>query len=287
MNAMAPTRPTELQVCRVRLTASPAAAAEARGQVRAAIRVWDIPVDPDVAVLLTSELVTNAISHETGTSITLAVTCSFGQLRVDVHDTSRTLPVLVDAPADAEAGRGLMLVATLSATWGIYRTPAGKAVYFTLAFEPDPPGDANALRRGDCESLPRRLTVPTEFPWNPAPRPRGSRGCLFPAGSPRFRRCHLRRADSRAMSVRELTSSFFRMWETCVATVRRDSSSRAAISGLDSPSSTNAAILISVAVRLSQPLCARRCLACGPRRMPWARNAACSRATSAAAPSEV
>jgi hypothetical protein len=49
--------------------------------------------------------------------------------------------VLVDAPADAEAGRGLMLVATLSATWGVYRTPAaGKAVYFTLAFEPGPPG---------------------------------------------------------------------------------------------------------------------------------------------------
>ena len=141
MNAMAPTRPTELHVCRVRLTASPAAAAEARGQVRAAIRAWDIPVEEDIAVLLTSELVTNAISHETGTSITLAVTCSFGQLRVDVHDTSRTLPVLVDAPADAEAGRGLMLVATLSATWGVYRTPAGKAVYFTLAFEPGPPGD--------------------------------------------------------------------------------------------------------------------------------------------------
>jgi anti-sigma regulatory factor (Ser/Thr protein kinase) len=139
MNAMAPTRPTELQVCRVRLTASPAAAGEARGQVRAAIRAWDIPVDPDIAVLLTSELVTNAIGHEAGETITLAVTCSFGQLRVDVHDTSRTLPVLVDASADAEAGRGLMLVASLSATWGIYRTPAGKAVYFTLAFEPGPP----------------------------------------------------------------------------------------------------------------------------------------------------
>jgi anti-sigma regulatory factor (Ser/Thr protein kinase) len=140
MNAMAPTRPTELQVCRVRLTASPAAAGEARSQVRAAIRAWDIPVDPDIAVLLTSELVTNAIGHETGETITLAVTCSFGQLRVDVHDTSRTLPVLVDAAADAEAGRGLMLVASLSATWGVYRTPTGKAVYFTLAFEPGPPG---------------------------------------------------------------------------------------------------------------------------------------------------
>ena len=34
----------------------------------------------------------------------------------------------------------LMLVASLSATWGIYRTPTGKAVYFTLAFEPGPPG---------------------------------------------------------------------------------------------------------------------------------------------------
>ena len=140
MNAMALTRPTELQACRVRLTASPAAAGEARSQVRAAIRAWDIPVEEDIAVLLTSELVTNAIGHEAGESITLAVTCSFGQLRVDVYDTSRTFPVLVDAAADAEAGRGLMLVASLSASWGICRTPAGKAVYFTLAFEPGLPG---------------------------------------------------------------------------------------------------------------------------------------------------
>jgi hypothetical protein len=136
MNAIAPTRPAELHVCRVRLTVGPAAPAEARGQVLAAIRAWDIPVDPDIAVLLASELVTNAIGHETGKTIVLAITRSFDQLRVEVHDTSLRLPVLVDAPVDAEAGRGLMLVATLSATWGIYRTPAGKAVYFTLAFEP-------------------------------------------------------------------------------------------------------------------------------------------------------
>ena len=136
MNVIAPTRPAELHACRVRLTVGPAAAAEARGRVLESIRAWDIPVDPDIAVLLASELVTNVIGHETGKTIVLAITCSFGQMRVDVHDTSRMLPVLVDAPVDAEAGRGLMLVATLSATWGIYRTPAGKAVYFTLAFEP-------------------------------------------------------------------------------------------------------------------------------------------------------
>ena len=144
MNAMAPTRPIEMQLCRVRLATAPAAAAEARSQVRAVIWAWDVPADPDVAVLLTSELVTNAIRHEPGGTITLAITCSPGQLRVEVHDTSRFLPVLQDAPADAEAGRGLTLVATLSADWGFYRTPAGKAVYFTLAF---PPGLADGGER--------------------------------------------------------------------------------------------------------------------------------------------
>jgi hypothetical protein len=47
------------------------------------------------------------------------------------------VPVLLDAPADAEAGRGLMLVASLSADWGFSRTGAGKVVYFTLM----PPAD--------------------------------------------------------------------------------------------------------------------------------------------------
>jgi len=89
-----------------------------------------------VAILLTSELVTNAIRHEVTGIVKLAITCSPGQLRVDVHDSSRSLPLLIDAPVDAEAGRGLMLVTTLSAEWGFYRTPAGKAVYFTLAFQP-------------------------------------------------------------------------------------------------------------------------------------------------------
>ena len=134
MNATAPTRPSELNVCRVRLTAGPAAAAEARSQVRAAICAWDVPVDMSVAVLLTSELVTNAISHETSQTITLAITSSCGQLRVDVHDTSSALPTVVEAAVDAEAGRGLMLVATLASDWGVYRHPVGKAVYFTLAF---------------------------------------------------------------------------------------------------------------------------------------------------------
>jgi anti-sigma regulatory factor (Ser/Thr protein kinase) len=138
MQTMVPDRAAELHACRVRLTPGPTAVAEARGQVGAAIAAWDAPVDRDIAVLLTSELVTNAVRHSAGETVTLGIRCARDRLRVDVHDTSRALPMREDAPADAEAGRGLVLVDELSAEWGFYRTPMGKVVYFTLAFQPDP-----------------------------------------------------------------------------------------------------------------------------------------------------
>jgi len=138
MNTMAPTRLTELQSRRIWLATGAAAVPEARGHVRAAIRSWDVPVDQETAVLRTSELVTNAIRHEPGQEVMLVIACSRGQLRVEVHDTSRSWPAPADVSADAETGRGLLLVATLSAEWGCYRTTAGKAVYFTLACPPEP-----------------------------------------------------------------------------------------------------------------------------------------------------
>src|SRR5271169_881362 len=124
MNVMAPTRPTELRGCRVRLTTGPAASAEARRQVRAAICAWCVPVDPDVAILLTSELVTNAVTHATANAngngraaerggaadaVLLVIAADDAGLRVDVHDGSADLPVLTGCPADADAetGRGL------------------------------------------------------------------------------------------------------------------------------------------------------------------------------------
>ena len=140
MTTTAPPRPAERHGLRVRLATGPAAAAEARRQVRAAIRSWPVPVDLDVALLLTSELVTNAVRHEAGhraQAVVLDINCSHGRFRVDVHDTSRSLPAVADVPADAETGRGLLLVETLSDEWGFYRTPAGKAVYFTLVSQPD------------------------------------------------------------------------------------------------------------------------------------------------------
>jgi len=134
MDTLAPIRPTVRHARRIALTAGPEAAAKARRHVRAAIYAWSVPVDMTLAILLTSELVTNAIKHETGETVMLAITSANGQFRVDVHDTSCLVPVPVEGPPDAEAGRGLMLVASMSSQWGCYRTPAGKAVYFALAY---------------------------------------------------------------------------------------------------------------------------------------------------------
>jgi len=175
MTPMAPTRPIRppnpttlaaatdpsaangagVRVCRVvRLASRLSAVSAARTEVEAAICAWCVAVDPDVAILLTSELVTNAVTHATAhasrngraarradaaEAVLLVIAADDAGLRVDVHDGSGDLPVLADCPAeaDAETGRGLLLVTSLSADWGFYRTPGGKAVYFTLRAQPD------------------------------------------------------------------------------------------------------------------------------------------------------
>src|SRR6202012_6213777 len=112
MTPMAPTRPTRpagppLPVsqhqCRSPLLADLAAAAAPRSVVEDAIRAWRVPVDADVAVLLTSELVTNAVTHGTptaGTFVLLTIACDAAGLRVDVHDGSSDLPLLGNPPRE-------------------------------------------------------------------------------------------------------------------------------------------------------------------------------------------
>jgi serine/threonine-protein kinase RsbW len=134
MNTMTLTRPAERHGCRIRLGPGPPAAAEARRQIRAVLRAWQARVDPDIAVLLTSDLVTDAIRRPADGVITLAARCDGDQLRVEVHGPAPLLPW----PADSRnaPGPGVILVATLADTWGRYRTPEGEAAYFTLTFNP-------------------------------------------------------------------------------------------------------------------------------------------------------
>jgi hypothetical protein len=52
-----------------------------------------------------------------------------------VWDGNPQLPVRVDPAEDAESGRGLLLVETISSRWGTYATPqlGGKAVWALIA----------------------------------------------------------------------------------------------------------------------------------------------------------
>jgi|GEM_PF-21309 len=189
MTTMAPTRPAQRHGCRVQLTTGPAAAAEARRRVRAAIASWQVPVDPESAVLLTSELVTNAIRHEAGRAVVLVITCSRGRLRVDVHDTSPFLPAVADVPADAETGRGLLLVETLSDEWGCYPTQTGKAVFFTLALPPDlvslGSGRADLVSLGSARA---DLVAPRQADAGPPGAYARGRGVVTPPSAHRPRR---------------------------------------------------------------------------------------------------
>jgi anti-sigma regulatory factor (Ser/Thr protein kinase) len=85
-----------------------------------------------VAVLLVSELVTNAVRHA-GSTLTVAVAIGRAAVRVEVRDRSPRLPALRESTGgDDEWGRGLVLVDALASRWGAERLPSGKRVWFEL-----------------------------------------------------------------------------------------------------------------------------------------------------------
>jgi len=160
MDTIAPAatvRPTELRHRRVRLELGPAAAAYACGHVRASITAWSVPVNPAIAILLTSDLVINAVTNGAGETITLGIRVSDGQFRVEVHDASVTGDSWETADADADAERGLLLAAAMAADWGHYRTPAGRAVFYVLAFDPQPTANSEGSAASRPSGLDRGL----------------------------------------------------------------------------------------------------------------------------------
>ncbi|MEU9831672.1 ATP-binding protein [Streptosporangium sp. NPDC048047] len=92
----------------------------------------------DDAVLLTSELATNAVEHATGPNSgprEFLVTMAFvgrGVL-VTVQDPgSSQIPCPRDPGPDAAGGRGLALVDALAARWGFHRDSIGTVIWFEL-----------------------------------------------------------------------------------------------------------------------------------------------------------
>jgi anti-sigma regulatory factor (Ser/Thr protein kinase) len=88
--------------------------------------------DLGALLLLTSEIVTNAVRHADPPR-TLLIEAEPGAVRVTVTDSSSRPPTPVK-PAGTlrEAGHGLGIVQTLSAAWGHEPTSSGKSVWFTV-----------------------------------------------------------------------------------------------------------------------------------------------------------
>ena len=94
----------------------------------------------DDAVLMTSELVTNAVRH-TRTVLLVVVTIENYTLHVDVTDDDPTLPAPLHRGHDATNGRGLRIVDALATRWGVTPTTDGKTVWFEIQL-PQQGGDS-------------------------------------------------------------------------------------------------------------------------------------------------
>src|ERR1035438_8078970 len=121
----------------------PAAVAAARRFVRETLQSWLLAEQApegsglvDDAVLLTSELVTNAVVHA-GTPVHVTCKLADGGLEVMVRDS---LPASMvpgpgkdeNIPAERTSGRGLLLPSALASAWGVTYGRAAKAVWFRM-----------------------------------------------------------------------------------------------------------------------------------------------------------
>jgi serine phosphatase RsbU (regulator of sigma subunit)/PAS domain-containing protein len=125
--------------------------ASARGFVRDTLQGWGFSEVVDDAVVLVSELVTNAVVHA-GTSAEVLCLRDDSGVRVEVADRypKRTVPLyeglypedvtaegeppfeISRADLEREGGRGLLLCAALAARWGVDYAPTHKRIWFRL-----------------------------------------------------------------------------------------------------------------------------------------------------------
>ncbi len=90
----------------------------------------------DDAVLLTSELVTNAVLHGRA-PISLRLLRTSSEAVLEVHDAASFLPRRLRPTPEDEHGRGLQLVACLADRWGVRPVREGKAVWCAFSLSRD------------------------------------------------------------------------------------------------------------------------------------------------------
>ncbi len=105
----------------------------ARQATRDALATWRLAYLEETAVLLVSELVTNAVRHARGgDEVTLVLQTAGTWLRIEVTDADPQWPQ-PRTPAEFDgSGFGLVLVDALAGKWGVRETATGKAVWAEL-----------------------------------------------------------------------------------------------------------------------------------------------------------
>ncbi|TGZ12713.1 hypothetical protein DV517_67970 [Streptomyces sp. S816] len=133
--------------------------ATARSFVRDTLQGWGFADIVDDAVVLTSELVTNAVVHA-GTHAEVLCLRTADGVRIEVSDQypEREVPLQNSASPmaspDREGGRGLQLCAALASRWGVDYTPTHKHVWFQLNLPERPVGTRTAGPALPADLLP-------------------------------------------------------------------------------------------------------------------------------------
>jgi anti-sigma regulatory factor (Ser/Thr protein kinase) len=111
----------------------PPSAASARRFVGAALRRWDVDAEvADIALLLTSELVTNSYRHA-ACDAQVSVVRRPDIVRVEVHDAGGGQVRRRALDPEVPDGRGLNIVDSLATRWGSQTSESGTLVWFELA----------------------------------------------------------------------------------------------------------------------------------------------------------
>lgn len=113
----------------------------ARWELRKALARWGLARLEEAAVLVLSELLTNAGRHarvSPGREIETRYLRTAGTLRIEVHDAASERPEKREPGSEECGGRGLVLVEALADRWGVEdRHGPGKAVWAELSLPPE------------------------------------------------------------------------------------------------------------------------------------------------------
>ena len=105
-----------------------ASARRARYWAEPVLADWNVEGEMPSLMIVLSELVTNAIQHA-GTRFRLELAYAGDSVRVSVHDSSASLPVVRDPSPEETRGRGLVAVEALASRWGVEPVIGGKIVW--------------------------------------------------------------------------------------------------------------------------------------------------------------